>query len=131
MPSITEVQGWSVDQVIGHLQTVFPDLSRTISLVFRRQQINGDAFLTLAKEDFVGAGIAIGPAANIANHIQKLKGTYLFKGACFLRLRHVFFILILFATLTKLQFFPFSTKVALLEKLISSRSSHHLWDTLP
>jgi hypothetical protein len=76
MPSITEVQGWSVDQVIGHLQNVRPELSRAVFSILRRQEITGRAFLDLTEENLMQVSMALGPAKIIAGYIQEVKGMY-------------------------------------------------------
>jgi hypothetical protein len=71
------IQGWSVDQVIGHLQNVRPELTRAVFLTLQREYA-GHAFLDLMEEKLISHpyNMAAGLASVIASYVQEVNGMY-------------------------------------------------------
>ena len=77
LPSITDVESWSTEQLIQHLQAKFPDdLNRAALDILREQEIRGRAFLKQTKEDLTSYGMKGGPASIIASYVKDLKRMY-------------------------------------------------------
>lgn len=75
LPSITEIQGWSTEELIEHLQKNLRTLSASDFKVFEDQKIDGETFLDLNQEELERWGILGGPAKKIIKYANKLKGT--------------------------------------------------------
>ncbi|CAG8593513.1 9434_t:CDS:10, partial [Paraglomus brasilianum] len=63
-PSITDIRGWSTEQLIGHLQAKFSD------------DLDDEDLENLQKQKIKGHGMKRGPASVIAGYIDELKGTW-------------------------------------------------------
>jgi len=89
---ITDINGWSTEQVIQHLQTTFPNkLTKTALDILREQEIEGTAFLTLTGEKLERYGMKGGPASIIAGYVKGLNSTVNWKNPLSIRqwVRHL------------------------------------------
>src|SRR4051794_27965082 len=75
-PSITDIKGWSTEELIRHLQAKFPNqLSKAALDILLDNEIGGITLLELTKEELMTIGMKLGPASVIAGYIEEFKGT--------------------------------------------------------
>ena len=65
-----------MDQVINHVGGAIQDFISEDAAILRSGRINGARFLRISEEQLVTDGMARGPASDIANYLERIKGTY-------------------------------------------------------
>lgn len=67
------VENWTTDTLILHLKEQNLKLDDDDFAILRKKKFNGLSFLELTKEDFMQAGLEMGPAILLAKEVQALK----------------------------------------------------------